>query len=409
MQGRLGQAFAKGLSESLPKEVEHQRLSHGLKNLAQKSGELSPEQYLSEAYGIKGITPSMVEQFGRMAERKRQANALNDFQKQETQQNQPQTKFPETNEPSKGKNIPSITKEEPLAAIQEGYIPKTQDEIIEDAKNRYNSNPSLYGNDPNKAIEAAENAEIRREKISNAYSKLHENLTAVQDNVINRLKDFSNKLGVNVPPNQYSLIENKAVQATKPKKDGGEGLTEHQAMKTYGDELDKVSREYEKVNEVGNWGIVARKPGETLRNIKAIQKGFKARNDTENLADKLIAVNKLSPKMAYSLAQPVSDVKQLSSELSKLPAIFETRSEDPVHETAQIAPILAKHLGDGSPLSVAHELDKKGYDGETWLKYIDDNAKDLDIKFNQKEQLKRPVDMFGTFNDWWLSSWSGIE
>ena len=67
--------------------------------------------------------------------------------------------------------------------------------------------------------------------IAQAHQTKHENLTKLQDNVVNRLRTQYEKLGGNVPSNVYSKIEDEAVQATKPKKIvdglniGGGGLT----------------------------------------------------------------------------------------------------------------------------------------------------------------------------------------
>lgn len=69
--GRLGTGIGKGFAEQLPKEFEHQRLRSGLQNLADKSGELSPEQFLAEAAGTYGITPQMIQSFGDIAQKKR--------------------------------------------------------------------------------------------------------------------------------------------------------------------------------------------------------------------------------------------------------------------------------------------------------------------------------------------------
>ena len=85
-------------------------------------------------------------------------------------------------------------------------------------------------------------------------------------------------------------------------------------------------------------------------------------------------------------------------------------SVDASFETLQIAPRLADSLGQkGSPLAVAYELEKKGYDPGVWLEYIDKNRKNLKLSEAQGRQLDKPNSITGTLNDWWLSSWSGIE
>lgn len=419
--GSVGKGFARGLSEQVPKEIERSRLSSGLKQFEQDSAGLNPMQQLARISTIPGVTPQMIQSFGELAKQQARGQALD-------QQKGPAT-FPMPQAvpgaQPQGKESPSITQEEPLKQIQEGYIPPTQDEVIADAGRRYNENPALYGHDPQRAIDAAETSAIREQSRQEAFQKKHENLTKLQDNVVKRLGGHAKDLNVQVPANVYSTIEDKAIQATKPKKldangknIGGEGLTEQQAMKKYGAELDDVSREYSKINEIGNWGITGRPAKETLRSLKALQEDFEKREDTENLAAKLISDNKFSPKMAYAVAQPVYRVPEASRYIKELPRLerspFLGYNVDPtisVPKTMEIAPALAKMLKSNdklSPLAVAYEIEKLGYDPQTWLQYVTDNQEDLNLRGNQGKQLKTPNNLMGTLNDWWLESWSGL-
>lgn len=418
--GRIGKGLAQGLSEQVPKEIERARLSSGLQQFEQESANLSPIQQLARLSAIPGITPQMIQSFGELARQQARGNALG-------QQNQPKP-FPFPQNQSKnlapGSNVPSITQQQPLEKFIEGYIPKSQDEIIADAGQRYNENPALYNNDPQKAIDAAISADLRNQEIANAYEKKHKNLTDIQDNVVKRLQDQSTRLNVKIPANVYSKIEDEAIRATKPKNQGGRGLTEQQAMKEYGEELDARSRDYQAIDSIGNWGIVAKPAKDTLTNIKALQAKFEKYNDTENFADSLIEKNKLSPKLAYSLAQPVSKFPSLNNELKKIPPLPRgkitgsqgmlvsqaPKIQDIRQKTLEVSQKLAPLLGEkGSPLSVAYELEKKGYDPNIWINYLIDNRQDLDLKESQGRQLDKPNSLTGTLNDWWLSSWSGIE
>jgi hypothetical protein len=75
--GRIGTGIGKGLGDQAVKEIEHQRLSSGLKQLGKKSGDLSPTEFLTEAYSTYGITPQMVQSLGEAAKYQRQTNAYN--------------------------------------------------------------------------------------------------------------------------------------------------------------------------------------------------------------------------------------------------------------------------------------------------------------------------------------------
>ena len=405
--GRIGTGFGQGLSDQLPKEMERGRLASGLQQFEQDSAKLSPIQQLARLSAIPGITPQMIQSFGELGRQQSKSNALTNFKNQPVASPFPK-QVDEKNVGNQSK-IPSLTQEESFKKAQEGYIPPTQEQLYKEAGDAYNQNPGLFENNPSKAIQWAEDKALREEKINEAYLRKHENLTRIQDNVVNRLKDHSERLGVKIPSNVYSKIEDKAIQATKPKDQDGDGLTEQQAMKVYGEKLDKISRDYNSIKDVGNWGITSRPASETLRNLKSLQKKFAEREDTENFADSLIAQNKLSPVFAYSIAEPVYQNPKLNSQLSKIPPIYKTKSEDPNYETLLIAPKIGASLGEGSPLAVAYELKKKGYDPSVWLDYADKNRKNLKLSGAQIRQIDKPNNLTGTLNDWWLSSWSGIE
>jgi hypothetical protein len=419
--GRIGTELGKGLAEQIPKEVERTRLAQGLEALGQEQG-LTRFQQLGRLATLPGTSPQLIQSGGRLLEQEAKSHAFGQPQgqpaatpkfpeKQRSPQSQPQEK-----------NAPSLTTEETLQKAQEGYIPKTRDEIVEDARQKYSGNEAFYNNDPQAAITEAETAEAQREKIAAAYQKKHENLSAIQDNVVNRLGTHTRQLGVDIPANVYSKIEDKAIQATKPKDQGGEGLTEQQAMKKYGPEMDAISRDYKDIDSIGNWQITGRPAKETLRSMKSLQQKFDERDDTENLADKIIAKNKVSPILGYAIAQPVSKVPALSNEISKLPKIepeisfkkgylVKTPKEYIDAETIKAAERLSKHLKSNdkaSPLATAYELEKKGYSASTFLDYLVSHREDLNLKSNQDRQLDKPLNTIPTLNDWWLSEWTGL-
>lgn len=417
--GRIGTGVGQGLAEQVPKEIERNRLSSGLQQFEKESANLTPIQQLARLSAIPGITPQMIQSFGELGRQQAKGQALQAFK----DQNQaPSVKFPERQAQNQGResNVPSITKEEPLAKIQEGYIPPTQDEIFAGAQRRYEANPDLYQRDPNKAIEAEEQNALRQEKINEAYLRQHEKLNAIQDNVVNRLKAQSDRLGAEtVPANVYSKIEDEAIQATKPRKDGGRGLTEQQAMKEYGEQLDKVSREYKAIESLGGWGITGKSPQKTLNSFENIRKDFEKRNDTENLAQTLISKAQVSAPTAYSLAQPVKNSPEINNIIKNLPTPYPQKDlkaiypNFPVEKTIEVsqklAPLLSKYP-QASPLAIGKALQAQGYDAQTWLDYVVKNKDKLNLKKNQSDQLNLPGEGFlPNLNDIWLQSWTGME
>lgn len=415
---RVGRGFGQGLASQLPQEVERSRLASGLKELGNKKG-LDPFQQFSELSSIPGVTPQMIQSGSELLRQQARGRALADFQ---SSQNKPKpSPFSQTRETTgkKGSNAPSITQEQPLAEIQEGYIPPTKDEEFARAGQIYNESPERFGNDPQKALDFVASETQRNQERNQAYQKKHDNLNEIQDKVVSRLDSQYNKLnGGNprIPSELYSQIEDQAIQATKSKKEGGEGLTEQQAMKKYGDKLNDADKTFSKIDEIGNWGITTRRASSTLRSMKQLQEEMEKLDQTDNYAKELISEAKLSPQMAYAQAEPVYRIPSLNSYIKSLP---EGKSQETLAETVldipgtlKIAPNLAKFVKDNekaSPLAIAYELEKKGYDPETWLKYLTDNSKKFNLRKKQSDQAITPINIITPWNDWWLSSFSGLD
>lgn len=411
--GRVGTGIGKGLADQVPKEIERYRLAEGLKKLGEKK-DLDPWQAFTELASIPGGSPQLLQSGTELLKQRAKGQALSKFEDQPKP-----SPFPTANIYSGGQkpsNIPSLTQEEPFAKAQEGFIPRTEDQKLQAAGQRYNENQALFGNDPQKAIDYENQVDATNEKIAQANQIKHENLSKIQDNVVSRLKDQSNRLNTKVPADLYSQIEDKAIQDTKSKKEGGRGITEQQAMKEYGKKLDDASRLFSKVDEIGNWGITSRPAKETLRSIKDLQQDMEKLDQTDNFAKQLISKNKLSPQFAYANAEPVSRVPELNSFLKNLPQgnAIETLAETvyDIPGTMEIAPQLARFLKNSdkaSPLAIAYELQKKGYDASAWLKYVTDHKSELNLKQRQSEQAATPINAMIPWNDWWLSSFTGIE
>jgi hypothetical protein len=416
--GRIGTGIGKGLAEQVPKEIERSRLASGLKQLGEQKG-LTPFQQFAGLASVPGITPQMIQSGSELLRQQARGQALADFN---SSQNQPKPNpFSQGGPPAQqGIVPPSITQEKPLAEIQQGAIPPTIEEEFARAGQLYKANPAQFGNDPQKALDFVAAETERNQAINQAYQQKHENLNKIQDNVVSRLQSQSEKLNTQVPAELYSKIEDEAIQATKSRKEGGEGLTEQQAMKKYGDKLNDASRDFSKINEIGSWGITLRPAQSTLRSMKELQNKMEKLDQTDNFAKKLISKNKLSPKLAYAIAEPVSRVPQISSLIKGLPTLeaVETIAESKVPpnvsipKTLEIAPRLAelvKNNEKASPLAIAYEIEKKGYDPETWLQYVTDHAPELNLRQRQSEQASTPINIVSPWNDWWLSSFSGLD
>lgn len=401
--GRIGKGFGQGLSEQIPKEIDRYRLSQGLKQFEQEAGGLTPLQQLTRLSSIPGITPQMVQSFGELAKQQAQAGALS--RGVQPSEEKPKT-FPKRKSEEKPSEGPqSITKIDPLLATIQGSIPKTYDQILDRAGELFETNPALYKNDPNNAIQAALMEDQQNQAINVAQQNIRKSQQDVQSRVQDELKTQADNAGVEIPNNVYSEIENEALKAVNSGK-----MTELEAGKHYKNVLDSISRDYKALETIGNWNVLTRTPQGNKDALRSIRKKFKERNDLENLADNYISKNGLSPSKAYYLAYPVSEQKELNNALSKLPPLYKTPSEDPVLETNNISEKIAKLMGsEGSPLAIAEELKAKGYDPQTWMNYVDQNRKKLNLSERQGRELDKPRDFTPSLNDLWMFLFSGLD
>lgn len=445
--GRLGEQVGRGLAESIPREVERSRLASGLSQFADQSANLNPVQQLAQLSAVPGVTPQMIQTFGELARQQARANAFQggaggqgqtgsiqpgianqpQARGQPQQQQMPVSPFPQfQSAPDQAKPSPSITREEPLARAQQGYIPPGLQERYGEAERRFTQRPAFYNNDPAQAV-----AEVDREvDIENqrqqAFESLESKLTGIQQKAVESLRQRTTALGASrIPENAYSKIEDQFIQDTKSKADGGAGLPIEQAAKKYGHKLDEIARDYGAVGTIGSWGLTDESAKKAQQSIRSLQKRFAERGDTENFADQLIAKSGISPSVAYAMAQPVRENKELNSYMSKIPSIQKELkitptayaigpqrafSEKQIQKTQAISRELATKLGKtGSPLAVAYELQKKGYDPQIWLDYLTEHADELDLPPSQQRQLAKPDTWGGTMGDWWLKSFTGIE
>ncbi len=411
-------AFGKGVGDAIPKAVESYTLRKGLENIGNQK-DMTPFQRFAAMSSIPGVTPQMIESGSRLLQHEAQGKALspqNAPKPSPFPQNQPQQQAPQ-----EGSKTPSLTESDLLADVQAGYEPPSIPERDAIAGEAYNANPARFNNDPKEAIAWADDQIVREQEQYNAKAARYANLDKIQTNVVNRLNDQYKKLEAKVPSEIYSKIEDKAILATKPKKLGGGGLTEQQAMKDYGEELNNASKDWSKIPTWGSWGVTSKSANETLRAMKSTQEKMEALDATDLFAQQMQKDNQISPKLSYAIAQPVKRIPQLNNTLKQLPdikAYGDIKNPNGINEqiapkkTMEIAPKLGeilKNNENASPLAIAYELEKKGYDPNTWLNWVTNNSKSLNLRQKQTEQLTVPQQHIAPMADWWLQTFSGIE
>lgn len=415
--GKVGQSFGKGLGDSIPEEVDRYRLAQGLNKFATEAEGRNPLQNQAAISSIPGVTPQMIQSFGELAKQQSQANSIKNLSKEPV--TNPYKSNATNPEKPKEDKAPSLTTATPIEETLKPYIPKTYDEKLRRSAQLFEANPGLYKNDPSLAFTHAESEDQSNQLRSKSIQDQRLKQQNVQEKVETELKSQATKLGANVPGTVYSEVENQAINSVKPIAEGGEGLTEQQAKKKYGLELDAISRGYQALKTLGIGKFLTQTPEGNKQTLKSIREGFKERNDLENLALTYIEENKLSPAKAFYLAYPVNEVKELNNIISKLPTLnkevtlkrgFPEKVIQSPEKTYELAPKIAQSMGqNGSPLAIGEELQSRGYDRNAWLDYVDKNRKKLNLTARQERELDFPRDNTPTLDDIWLFTFSGLD
>lgn len=418
--GRIGKGIGQGLSEQIPKEVERYRLSSGLKALEKDSANLTPLQQLTRLSSIPGITPQMVQSFGDLAKQQAFSKIFQDQQSAQTQQ--PREYIPRQEDftsASPSTSPQSATTKEGVQATLQPFVPPPYQQLVKEASELMSKNPGVSFDS---ALGAVQNKYNQEQAISDAMIRKRQLEQDVQSKAESELGKEIQRRGANIPGNVLSKIENEAIASVRDGK-----MTEKQASTKFGEDAEKISRDYSAVKGLGNYNLILDSPEKILSSIKNLRKQFSSRNESRELADTLIGENGLSPPFAYALANPVSSQKDLSSEIDSLPSLKTktkvipggmgvigtsgTPRKDVEAKSLDVSKKLAPLLGKkGSPLSVYYELEKKGYDPEIWKNYLIDNQNDLDLTVNQVQELnKKSSSWQGWLNDWWLKAFSGTK
>lgn len=402
--GRLG----KGMGEALPGAVEKYRLNKGLQDLASQT-DLSPTERFAKL-AASGATPQMIQSFTQLMNQEQLAKAMQGMSNQEKQNPFSKEIMGESDNVSP---YSSLTKGEDIESQYEGFIPPSKNDEFAQAGKEYEKNPARFNNDPQKALDFVAEETARKQQIAEAHKGRHKDLLGIQERAVDHLKNHANNLGVKVPPNVYSKIEEKMINSIKPKKKGGQGLTEDEAKRIYGTELDQISREYANLQGLGTGSsLFSKGMAESQRAVKNLSNQFATRDDSENFADQLIATTGQSPSRAYANAYRIERDKNLNSSIKKLSSLSSANRlpGNSREKTLEIAPQLAEHLKntDNSPLSIGYNIEKLGYDPKAWLSYVADHVEELKLNSHQIRELDKLDSAFvPNFPDWWLNAFTG--
>lgn len=416
---QFGTGFGQGLAEQLPKEIERGRLAGALKNV-QGMQNASPLEQFSYLAPYMADKPQLLQNTTELLKHAAQTNAL---KQQADIQGQPRQNPFQNIMDQESQGTPSITTPEGIEATKGSYIPPTYSQILARAGQLAQQNPQLYGNDPNKAIAAAQE-EANLEKARNeAFQGRRQNEKGLLGDLKTSLQNEAERRGVKIPGNEYTELENQAKEMFKPKSEGGRGMTEEQIKDELGKRADDISRDYQNLKNLGPGLVLGRETKETKRSMESLRKKFADRGQLENFADTLVSDLKLSPQVAAYYTYPVKDNREISNYINGLPKLTNNQiiKENPDasfddierikgEKTIKAAPEIAKMMGkNDSPMAIAMYMRSKGYDPYEFLTYLSENRKKLQLTEAQGRELDKPRNFTPTLSDNWMLFSTGLD
>lgn len=400
--GRIGSGLGQGLAEQLPKEIERNRLASGLKNLGEQKG-LSPFQQFAGLASTPGATPQMIQSGSELL---RQQSYLDSLKNQYGGQQKNQGYIPTQEElktPSKGE-ISTLADPQSTQQSYKEYIPPSEQLERQEAFENFNKNPARYNYNFDEALKERKAITSRNQEIQKAYQGQEKTAVDKETQVKKALEDETKKLGLrdekglrHIHPKAYQKFEEKVLRAILPKgEEGGEGLTQEEAVNKYSKDLEQADRNYQDLKSLSTWS-----PRDFNRRVDSLEKDFGYRDERQPMMDELIANYEVSPSYAAHRAYPVKgkDLKTLNTITKFNPY----GSEKPTELNNAIYENLKKDMGKtGSPLSFAYELEQRGKNARGWLDYLNNHRDNLEVW--QADQLNKNVNNFD-LTDEWLRAW----
>jgi hypothetical protein len=382
--GRLGKGFAQGLSETVPKEIERQRMSSGLAQLKEQAQSgASPLDLLTKAYTTPGLTPEMAQsiqpyllqaaQLGASTGGKRGAkgivaNAQNGMQ---------------------GEGGGGRQGQEEQKAFEHKQYRRlgTPEALAERSLELQRQNPFLYPT----ADAAGKEAREEYQRQQNSLQKIDAKWNKILGNKLQSDGTYAYNQVLGQLQDEFKTKAEEAVLEGK--------MSEEEALEKYGKEALDFAKVKTNFDSVGFRSMIPligdKKALET--NLSAIKKKYKELGKLEEFNNELISKFDLTDQNASSFTFPVD--KPVSKYLSSVKAKFYPGSKYAQGRTnaisdKEVVKQIADHISnDDSLFSIIKELEKKNYVASDLLKEFNDAYQSGQIRLNgrqQKELEKNP-------------------
>lgn len=397
--GRIGTGIGKGLAEQLPKTFEQGQLAGGLKRFEEDSNNLTPLQQGARLAAIPGITPQATQTLGNLAQQQAYLNSLkNQYEGPGGQKSGQGGGMPSPDEiaqPRKGE-LPTLANEKDTAESYKQFIPPTEQQERADAYENFKQNPARYNNNFDNALQERKAITARNQQIQQAHQGQEATAVAKEEKVKEGLQKKVAKVGLGkLPPKAYQNFEDRILQSMLSKNDGGDGLTQDQAIQKHTADWQQSTRDFTGLGSLSAWS-----PRDLNRRVDALQKSFASRDELQPAMDQFIADQGVSPTYAGHKFYPVKGVNPSTLDKFAIQVGTSARggvSVPKINEGTYAQ--LTKEMGKGnSPLSIAYEIEQRGGDPRGFLDYLDNHREHLEGW--QIDQLGANLNTSNLKDDW---------
>lgn len=411
--GRIGKSFGEGLSEQLPKEIDHQRLSQGLSKFSSESAGRTPMENYAALSSIYGATPQMIQTFGELAKQQGTRQRIKDrltgqqedpslrgpvspsIQDIKFGQVQPEVSprrqaavdaTPQGNFPS---GEPQIVEKNPLSPELQSRPPWTPDQVMSEIDKTWDQYPELTFPEIQQLVKDKEARALAEPEV---YKKQQEDLKKTQKDVNDEIEaQLRRKLQV---PKDKEIWEKLSGESHNRIERGvsrdlrkNPKANVQDLVNTWTDRAlqnDKVKNEIKKIASRDLNEKIFKAP-ENLSKLKSYSKSFKEFGNSEEYYNMLQSDLETSPEGAASIAYEPSDIAQ--KYISK---IKPSKANNYYENTLKYANDLPSYLTrNDSVLSIAAKIKEKDpfFDIKTFLEEARSIEDELALTGPQKLQM----------------------
>lgn len=386
--GDIGRAFSQSLSEQLPKHLERQALSQGLKNLQGKEFK-DPLEMASSLLGIQGMTPEV---FNYVAPILRQQLAVKARQEREALEaaggGQDQGNVSEIGLPQVEEGKRKLVTPESIAEARKTFKPMSPQEIKKEADRLFLSRPAEYPTWEDARQEVVSGQEAAKAQQTEKLATL-ERQQALKDKLEERIKTHiqtkTQKEGpaafADIPGDLMTKYQEEAENAVADGK-----MTLDQAAMKYGDKALEFAKQRNVFLGQGTNRWQALVGPKAKQKLEVARKIYKENGMLELFKDDLISNKKLSPPYASKEAYPISN------------NIRPYLSGKNINEIA--SKVLENIKPEDSVLSIALDLKNKGIAPEKFIETLlkkDPNGEKMTSR--QFRELQNPGSFEPTLSD----------